>query len=102
VPYYTQEAIDELIATAIELRDAAKVKGGIKIMNSFRKICLAFSAILLGLTLVACEKEEGPAEKMGKTVDKATEQAGQAMEKAKDNVTEAAKDAASQAKKAAE
>ena len=71
-------------------------------MLSFKKVGLSLSAVLLGLTLAACEKEEGPAEKMGKTVDKATEQAGQAMEKAKDSVTETAKDAASQAKKATE
>ena len=44
---------------------------------SFRKICLAVNAILLGLTLVACEKKEGPAEKMGKEVDKAAEKTGQ-------------------------
>ena len=71
-------------------------------MLSFKKVGLSLSAVLLGLTLVACDKEEGPAEKMGQTVDKATEQAGQAMEKAKDSVTETAKDAASQAKKATE
>ena len=71
-------------------------------MHSFKKISLSLSAVLLGLTLVACEKKEGPAEKMGKAVDKAAEQTGQAMEKAKDSVTETAKDAAKQAKKATE
>jgi hypothetical protein len=54
---------------------------------------LSLGAVLLGLTLDACEKKEGPAEKMGKEVDKAAEQAGQAMDKAKDSVTETAKDA---------
>lgn len=60
---------------------------------SFRRISLAFGAILLGLTLVACEKE-GPAEKMGKEVDKAVEKTGQAMEKAAEDVKDTAKEAA--------
>ena len=67
---------------------------------SFRKICLAINAVLLGLTLVACEKKEGPAEKMGKEVDKATEKAGQAMDKPADSVKETAKDAADKVKEA--
>ena len=71
-------------------------------MHGFKNICLSLSAVLLGLTLVACEKKEGPAETVGKAVDKAAEQTGQAMEKAKDSVTETAKDAAKQAKKATE
>ena len=63
---------------------------------NFRKFFLAFNAVLLGLTLVACEKKEGPAEKMGKEVDKAAEKTGQAMEKAADS----AKDAADKVKEA--
>ena len=66
---------------------------------SFRRISLVFSAILLGLTLVACEKE-GPAEKMGKEVDKAAEKTGQAMEKAAESVKDTAKEAADTAKEA--
>ena len=67
---------------------------------NLRKICLAVNAVLLGLTLVACEKKEGPAEKMGKEVDKAAEKAGQAMDKAADSVKETAKEAADKAKEA--
>jgi TRAP-type C4-dicarboxylate transport system substrate-binding protein len=52
--------------------------------------CLLAAAIL-GLTLLACQKEEGPAEKAGKEADKAMKQAGQAMEKAADSVKEATK-----------
>jgi hypothetical protein len=76
-----------------------KPKGDEKIMN-LRKICLVVNAVLLGLTLVACEKKEGPAEKMGKEVDKAAEKAGQAMDKAADSVKETAKEAADKAKEA--
>jgi hypothetical protein len=67
---------------------------------SFRKILLAVNAILLGLTLVACEKKEGQAEKMGKEVDKAAEKAGQAMDKAADSVKETAKEAGDKVKEA--
>jgi outer membrane PBP1 activator LpoA protein len=73
-------------------------KGGAKKM-SFRKISLALCAVVLGLALVACEKE-GPAEKMGKEVDKAAEKTGQAMEKAADAVKETAKEAADKVEKA--
>jgi hypothetical protein len=67
---------------------------------SFKKICLVVNAVLFGLTLAACEKKEGPAEKMGKEVDKATEKAGQAMDKAADSVKETAKEAGDKAKEA--
>jgi len=66
---------------------------------SFSKICLTVNAVLLGLTLVACEKKEGPAEKLGKEVDKAAEKTGQ-MDKAADSIKETAKDAADKVKEA--
>ena len=66
---------------------------------TFRRISLTLSAVLLGLTLVACKKE-GPAEKMGKEVDKAMEKTGEAMEKAADSVKGAAEEAADKAKEA--
>jgi hypothetical protein len=64
-----------------------------------RKISLALSAVVLGLVLVACEKE-GPAEKMGKEVDKAVEKTGEAMEKAGESVENTAKEAADKVEKA--
>lgn len=66
---------------------------------SFRRTSLALGAVLLGLTLVACE-QEGPAEKMGEKVDEAAEKAGQAMEKAAESVKETAEEAADKAKEA--
>ena len=59
---------------------------------TFRRISLTFSVVLLGLTLVACKKE-GPAEKMGKEVDKA-------MEKTADSAKDTAKEAADKVKEA--
>jgi hypothetical protein len=41
--------------------------------------------------LSACQKEEGPAEKAGKEVDKAAKEAGAAMEKAADSLKDAVK-----------
>jgi hypothetical protein len=78
-----------------------KTKGG-EIMSIYKKSCLVFAAIMLGISLTACEKKagEGPAERAGKEVDKAMEKAGQAMEKATDAVKEAAKDAAEKARTA--
>jgi len=40
---------------------------------------LALPALLV-LALVACKKEEGPAEKMGKQIDQSMEQAGEKMQ----------------------
>ena len=52
------------------------------------------SSLVLGallIALVGCQKQEGPAEKAGKEVDKATEMVGQKIEKAGDSIQEAVK-----------
>jgi len=43
------------------------------------------------IALSACEKKEGPAERAGKEIDKATEAVGQQIEKAGQSVQDAAK-----------
>ncbi|MBV6272353.1 hypothetical protein KVP09_05415 [Alcaligenaceae bacterium CGII-47] len=48
---------------------------------------------LLALTLLGCQKKEGPAEKAGKAIDNSLSQAGQQIEKAGENIQRAAKDA---------
>ena len=48
-------------------------------------------AALLAFSLAACKKEEGPAEKAGKEIDKAVKEAGQAVEKTAESVKEATK-----------
>lgn len=50
---------------------------------------VAISALLVALS--ACQKQEGPAERAGKEMDKATGKAGQQMEKAGDRIQDAAK-----------
>lgn len=52
------------------------------------------STLVMGvllLTLFGCQKKEGPAERAGKDIDKATEKVGQKIEKAGENIQDAAK-----------
>lgn len=54
----------------------------------------AYAVLMIGaifLTSVACQRQEGPAERAGKEVDKAAEQAGQQIEKAGQKLRDAAK-----------
>lgn len=51
-------------------------------------------ALIMGALLVAlsaCQKQEGPAEQVGKEVDQATEKVGEQIEKTGDNIQEAVK-----------
>lgn len=52
---------------------------------------LAACALMAGLP--ACQKEEGPAERAGKTMDNAVKQAGEKIEKAGEKIQDAARDA---------
>jgi hypothetical protein len=56
-----------------------------------QKIGRLVCAALLAISFSACQKEEGPAEKAGKEIDKAVKDAGQAMENAAESVKEGAK-----------
>jgi hypothetical protein len=51
---------------------------------------LAISALMAGLA--GCQKQEGPAERAGRGIDKAVEKAGQQIEKAGEKIQDAAKD----------
>lgn len=59
------------------------------------KLGKTFSAVLFMTAVLAalagCQKQEGPAERAGKEVDKAVEQTGQKIEKAGDAIQDAAK-----------
>lgn len=50
---------------------------------------LAMGALLA--VLAGCQKQEGPAERAGKEVDKAADKAGQQIEKAGQSIQDAAK-----------
>jgi len=59
--------------------------------KSRQSVCTAFIMGALLLVLISCQKKEGPAERAGKDIDKATEKVGQKIEKAGDNIKDAAK-----------
>jgi len=50
---------------------------------------LAIAALLVALS--GCQKQEGPAERAGKSVDNAVDKVGQQVEKAGDKIQDAAK-----------
>jgi len=50
---------------------------------------LAISVMLVALS--GCQKQEGPAEQAGKSIDKATEQAGEKVEQVGESIQDAAK-----------
>jgi hypothetical protein len=52
---------------------------------------LVMSALMEGL--FCCQKKEGPAERVGRQIDKVVEKAGQQIEKASEKIEDAAKDA---------
>ena len=61
-------------------------------MNNLVKTVVA--ALLVGVLLAAvpaCQKQEGPAERAGKTVDNAMDKAGQQIEKTGEDIQGAAK-----------
>jgi hypothetical protein len=51
----------------------------------------AVAAAMLLAALYGCQKQEGPAEKVGKEADRAAEKVGQQIEKAGDTMQDAAK-----------
>lgn len=51
------------------------------------------AALMLAAGIAACSQDEGPAEKAGKKIDDAAEQAGDAAQKAADSTGEAIENA---------
>ena len=62
-------------------------------MSMGRNVSVVLAAGVLVAALAGCQKEEGPAERAGKAMDKAVESAGQQIEKAGDKIQDAARDA---------
>lgn len=60
-------------------------------MKSNRYVATALAAAVLMAGLYGCQKQEGPMERAGKQVDKATEKAGQQIEKAGEKIQDVAK-----------
>lgn len=64
-----------------------------KMMRHVKVFGAALLATAMFVALPGCEKPEGPAERAGKTVDKAIDQAGEKMEEAGKDIQDAAKNA---------
>ena len=64
-----------------------------KMMKHVKVFGAALLATAMFVALPGCQKQEGPAERAGKTVDKAIDQAGEKMEEAGKDIQDAAKDA---------
>lgn len=62
-------------------------------MKSGRNVAVALTMGVLVAAMSGCQKEEGPAERAGKAMDKAVDSAGQEIEKAGEKIQDAAKDA---------
>ena len=62
-------------------------------MNPGKSIMATLAAGALAAGLSGCQKEEGPAERAGKQIDKAVENAGQQVEKAGEKIQDAARGA---------
>ena len=62
-------------------------------MKFNNNVATTLAAGILVAMLSSCQKQEGPAERAGKEVDKAVEKTGQQIEKAGEKIEDAAKDA---------
>jgi hypothetical protein len=62
-----------------------------KLTQIARSLCAALFVGLLLSSAAGCQKQEGPAERAGKEMDKATDKVGQQIEKAGDSIQDAAR-----------
>lgn len=62
-------------------------------MRINRPMIMSLFAAALLVTLSACQKEEGPAERAGKVIDNTVQKAGEKVEQAGEKIQEMAKEA---------
>lgn len=62
-------------------------------MKFGKNVAVVLAMGVLVAALSGCQKQEGPAERAGKAMDKAVENAGKQIEKAGDKIQDTAKDA---------
>jgi hypothetical protein len=60
-------------------------------MKFGKRVMTALAITVLMAGFAGCQKQEGPAERAGRQVDKAVEKAGQQIEKAGEKIQDAAK-----------
>lgn len=58
-------------------------------MKILKTLAVVLSIALLSTGMIGCQKEEGPAEKMGQSIDKSMDKTGEAVEEAGDKVEKA-------------
>lgn len=58
-------------------------------MKLMKILAVVFSVAFLSAGVTGCQKEEGAAEKMGKSIDESAEKAGDAMKEAGEDVKKA-------------
>jgi hypothetical protein len=73
-----------------EIRPLGEADGRRCLMSISTKLLSTFFAGLVVIGLVGC-KQEGPAERAGKTIDEAVEKTGEQIEKAGEKIKESAK-----------
>lgn len=61
-------------------------------MIKYRDAVVVLAMGVLAMALSGCQKQEGPAEKAGKQIDKAMGSIGEQIQKAGDKIQDAAKD----------
>lgn len=62
-------------------------------MKYGKNVAVVLAVGVLVAALSGCQKQEGPAERAGKALDKAVEDTGKQIEKAGEKIQDAAKDA---------
>jgi hypothetical protein len=62
-------------------------------MNKMSSTLMAGLTLMAAVSLSACQRAEGPAERAGKSIDNAAQTAGQKLENAGDKVKDAVNDA---------
>lgn len=62
-------------------------------MNFTKNAAMLLAMVLLAAGVAGCQKQEGPAERAGKSMDNAVQKAGESIERAGKQVQDAARDA---------
>jgi hypothetical protein len=71
--------------------NAGKTTKEIAMTKFGKNVATGFATILLVAALSACQKQEGPAERAGKEIDKTIDTAGQKIEGAGEKIRDSAK-----------
>lgn len=85
-PHPAESMTDAVSLTAVQVEHQE-----VRMMKRGRTLSAALLMSVLLAALPGCQKQEGPAERAGKEVDKAAEKVGDKIEKAGESIQDAAK-----------